>query len=249
LKRESVRYWNETAAASDQDARHAVLAGFRSEKAFDEAGREDASHLILPFVSPSDTVLDVGCGLGRLLKWAAPACRHAIGLDISREMLKKAARRLAGLPNVTLRELPPDLRFPVAARSIDFAWFYHVSEHMDREDAFRILGEIRRCLKPGGKALVQFSLLDHPDNRAEFLRWARLGDDEGVRSRFYTEPEIATLLAMARLYPQIRLYIPGEFAAVVTKVDARLLGAMPLVRLSSPPSRSGPAASAPKRAK
>lgn len=231
MKKQSVEYWDTVAASSDADARDAVLCGFRSERAFDEAGREDARHLILPFVSEKDTVLDVGCGLGRLLKWAAASCRRAIGVDVSKEMLSRARHRLRGLRNVHLKRLPLTLRFPVPDRSIDFAYFYHVSEHLEREDTFKILREIRRCLRPTGRALVQFSLLGHPDNQREFRTWAREGDEEGTRSRFYSESEADTLLGMVGMFPQIRLYVPGEFVVVVTKSESRVLGQMPLVEL------------------
>jgi ubiquinone/menaquinone biosynthesis C-methylase UbiE len=231
MRNEAVMYWNTIASGSDGEARDAVLAGFRTEKRFDDAGREDARHLILPFLSSDDVVLDVGCGLGRLLKWAAPACRQAIGLDVSSEMLKRAKVRLKTLPNVRLKRLPLSLRFPVPDRSVDFAYFYHVSEHLEREDCFRILSEIRRCLRRSGSALVQFSLIDHVDNQREFLKWAREGDAEGVRSRFYSESEALVMLQMVKVYPQIRLYIPGEFAVIVTKQDGREIGNMPLVSL------------------
>jgi len=231
VRKQAVQYWNRIASTSEAEARDAVLCGFRSERAFDDAGREDASHLLLPFVAPTDTVLDVGCGLGRLLRWVAPACRRAIGVDVSKEMLAKARARVKGLRNVELKRVPVSLRIPVPDKSIDFAYFYHVSEHLDREDTYKILREIRRCLQPRGRALVQFSLLDHPDNQREFRTWAREGDEEGVRSRFYSETEVGTLLGMVALFPQIRLYIPGEFVVVVTRRDSRVLGQMPLVRL------------------
>ncbi len=231
MKAAAVKYWDSIAAKSDADARDAVLAGFRSERRFDDAGREDASKLLLPFIRETDTVLDVGCGLGRLLKWVAPHCRNAIGLDVSREMLRKASLRIKGRAEVDLRLLPRTLRFPLASRSVDFAYFYHVSEHMEREDAFRILAEVRRCLRRDGQALVQFGLLAHEDNQREFRRWARAGDPEGVRSRFYTVSEAETLLGMARLHPQLRIYIPGEAVFLVTTHDDRVLGEMSHARL------------------
>jgi ubiquinone/menaquinone biosynthesis C-methylase UbiE len=245
MRREAVKYWNTIAHGGDGDARDAVLAGFRSERSFDEAGREDAAHLVLPFVSATDTVMEVGCGLGRILKWVAPMCRRAIGLDVSSEMLAKARARLGGIPNITLKRLPLTLQIPLPSQSIDFAYFYHVSEHMDREDAFTVLTETRRCLRTSGKALVQFSLISHPDNQREFIKWARAGDPEGVRSRFYTETEAAALLEMVKLFPQMRFYIPGEFAVLVVKKDKRELGQMPLVKLPAidraiRASRNGP---------
>jgi ubiquinone/menaquinone biosynthesis C-methylase UbiE len=100
-------------------------------------------------------------------------CRATYGLDVSQAMLKKARARCRDLRNVRFRKLPRSLRFPLAARTVDFAYFYHVSEHLEREDTFTILSEIRRVLKARGRALVQFSLLDHRDNQREFRKWSR----------------------------------------------------------------------------
>ena len=47
--------------------RDAMLAGFRAERAFDESGRVDARHHLLPFVLRGDRVLNVGCGIAGLL--------------------------------------------------------------------------------------------------------------------------------------------------------------------------------------
>jgi SAM-dependent methyltransferase len=231
MRKETAMYWDAIAARSDADARDVILIGFRDERAFDESGREDAGHLVLPFVSKDDVIMEVGCGNGRLLKWVAPACKEAIGLDTSPAMLKRARERLQGIPNVRLKRIPVSLRFPIPDRSVDFAYVYHVSEHLEREDFFTLLAETRRCLKRAGSALVQFSLIEHPSNQRELLKWVRKGDTQGVRSRYYTESEVLTLLGMLKLYPQIRLYIPGEFVVVVTKQDGRTLGNMPLVSL------------------
>lgn len=236
MERRSLEYWNSRATRSLTEAIDAILCGYRSERAFDRAGRIDAAHLVLPFVSRKDTVLDVGCGIGRLLKWVAPHVCQAIGIDVSKEMLAHARRRLTHLRNVKLKRLPLDLQFPLNDRCVSFAYFYHVSEHLEREDTFRILTEIRRCLRTDGRALIQMSLLDHAQNQREFRKWARLGDPESVRSRFYTEPEALTVLSMARLYPQVRLFIPGEYAVVVTKrKDTRRLGEMPIIDLYPEP--------------
>jgi len=238
LPRASTRYWNDAAGRSEADARDAILCGFRSRRRFEDAGKEDAAHLVLPFIDDHSVVVDIGCGIGRILTWVAPACSRAIGLDVSHQMLRRARANLRGLANVELRLVPPSLALPVADRSADFMYFYHVSEHLEREHCFAILREISRCLKSRGACLVGFSLLEYPANRREFVRWATAGDREGVRSRFYSEPEAMTLLAMAGLSAQLRLYIPGELVWVVTKRSTTAQGAMPLVQLAPRTSRS-----------
>ncbi len=237
MRKEDVRYWDAIAAQDDAAVRDA-LAGLRSERAFDESGRVDASHFVLPFVSSDDDVLDVGCGIGRRLKWVAPHCSEAIGIDVSGGLLQIARKHLSRLPNVRLKRLPRSLAFPMETGSIDFAYYYRVSVHVDREDNLRILQELRRCLRPRGRALVQFSLIEHPENRKELSRWARERDEEDLGLSYFTESEARIFLDLAKLHPQIRLFVPGEFAVIVTKRDDRVLGEAPLVSVRACAERS-----------
>lgn len=248
MRKEAVRYWEDVAAQDLAAVRDAMLAGFDSERAFDESGRADARHLLLPFLSHDDIVLDVGCGIGRLLKWVAPHCRRAIGLDVSRGLLRIARRRLSGVSNVRLATLPRSLAFPVESGAVDFAWYYHVSMHVDREDNLRILREIRRSLRPRGSALIQFSLIEHPEFREDLARWAQERDEAELGASYFTESEARIFLELARLHPQIRLFVPGEFVAVVTKRDPRVLGEMPLVELRTEASPLPPARRSRRRA-
>jgi SAM-dependent methyltransferase len=242
MRKEAVRYWDEIAAQGLPAVRDAMLAGFRSERAFDESGRVDARHLLLPFFSRSDRVLDVGCGIARLLKWVAPNCREAIGLDVSAGLLRIARERLAGLSNVRVAKLPRSLAFPIATGTIGFAYYYHVSLHVDREDNLRILQELRRCLRPRGRALVQFSLIEHPDLRDDLACWARQRDRAELTASYFTESEAKIFLELAKLHPQLRLFIPGEFVAVVTRRDGRALGEMPRVLLHTEQGEGRPRA-------
>jgi SAM-dependent methyltransferase len=242
MRKEAVRYWDEIAAQGLPAVRDAMLAGFRSERAFDESGRVDARHLLLPFFSRSDRVLDVGCGIARLLKWVAPNCREAIGLDVSAGLLRIARERLAGLSNVRVAKLPRSLAFPIPTGTIGFAYYYHVSLHVDREDNLRILQELRRCLRPRGRALVQFSLIEHPDLRDDLACWARQRDRAELTASYFTESEAKIFLELAKLHPQLRLFIPGEFVAVVTRRDGRALGEMPRVLLHTEQGEGRPRA-------
>lgn len=227
VRKRTVEYWDAAGRADDADTRDAILAGHRGQAEFDLAGREDAERLLLPFVSAQSRVLDVGCGMGRLLNWVAPHCAEAVGIDISREMIRKARTYLRRHPNVSLKVLRRTLALPFQNGAFDFIYFYHVSEHLEREEAFRLLSEMKRCLRSRGCALVQFGLIDHPDNQAEFRRWSKTPDPEGVRSRFYTEEEIRILLDQLRLYPEMRIYVPGEFVVIVSKKKRTRLGQMP----------------------
>ena len=53
-------------------------------------------------VAAECSVLDIGCGIGRLLLALAPKVRRAVGVDVSNEMVKAARRRCADYENVTV---------------------------------------------------------------------------------------------------------------------------------------------------
>src|SRR6476659_7727004 len=53
-------------------------------------------------VTPQTTVLDIGCGIGRMLIALAPRVHRAIGIDVSAKMADAARRRCAHLPTVTV---------------------------------------------------------------------------------------------------------------------------------------------------
>jgi len=57
MRKEAVRYWDEVAAQDLPAVRDAMLAGFRSERAFDESGRVDVRHSCSP--SSRAAILDV----------------------------------------------------------------------------------------------------------------------------------------------------------------------------------------------
>jgi predicted TPR repeat methyltransferase len=53
-------------------------------------------------IASQSDVLDIGCGIGRLLVAVAPKVRSATGVDVSAEMVKVARRRCAPYGNVTI---------------------------------------------------------------------------------------------------------------------------------------------------
>ena len=57
-------------------------------------------------VGPQDRYLDIGCGLGYSVRWAAHVSSEvqALGVDISGTMVEEARRLSADLPNATFRQ-------------------------------------------------------------------------------------------------------------------------------------------------
>jgi SAM-dependent methyltransferase len=108
-------------------------------------------------VQAGEAVLEVGCGHGRTLaRIAKTPCGFLAGIDQSEVMIRLARRRLrrwiedgrAELSLSASSALPyPDARFD-AALAVHVLYFW--------EDAIADLREIRRVLRPGGRALLGY---------------------------------------------------------------------------------------------
>jgi ubiquinone/menaquinone biosynthesis C-methylase UbiE len=103
---------------------------------------------------PGERVLDVGCGPGfyeaELLDDVG-AEGSIVGIDSSAPMLAMAARRCEGRANVTLAE-GEATALPVGDAEFDAAFSVQVLEYV--EDIPAALAEIRRALRPGGRAVI-----------------------------------------------------------------------------------------------
>lgn len=102
------------------------------------------------------SLLEIGCGLGRMTRHLAPRFARVTGVDISAEMIRRARELNAHVPNAEFRVVSGvDLReFPDA--SFDFAMSYIVMQHMpSAEVVLACVGEALRVLKPGGTLRFQ----------------------------------------------------------------------------------------------
>ena len=52
-------------------------------------------------LTPTDVLLDVGCGTGAAVRIASPDVAKAVGIDLSNGMIGEARQRAAGLTNVS----------------------------------------------------------------------------------------------------------------------------------------------------
>ena len=93
-------------------------------------------------------VLEIGCGTGLILERTAAVARWATGIDLSAGM----ARFSAGRKGLTVAQASAtDL--PFADASFDVVYSFKVLPHVP--DLAAALAEIRRVLRPGGRAFVE----------------------------------------------------------------------------------------------
>lgn len=128
-----------------------------SLEAFEASGRKDLDEQVVDGldVGPDWAVLEIGCGVGRLLKPLSRRVARAVGVDLSHEMVRRGREYCADRGNIELHPTDGSLeRF--AAGEFDFVYSHIVFQHLPRKTYVdRYLREAERVLKPGGILRVQ----------------------------------------------------------------------------------------------
>ena len=123
------------------------------------------------------SILDFGCGCGRLIRSLRPLCDQWAsihGCDIDPAAIAWCKENIPDASFSTVGETPP-LHFQ--DKSIDLTYACSVFTHFDADNQFRWLAELQRIMKPGGYLLVTF----------RYRHNVELIADQAVRDRIWTD--------------------------------------------------------------
>ena len=145
--------------AEDWDRRARESARFyiatddwESEEKFERSGEREVDAYILKdlALSSDSRVLEIGCGVGRLLRPMARRFAEIHGVDISEEMISRGRERLVDLEHVRLQQTDGSLP-AFRDGTFDFCYSWRVFQHVPRKEyVLRYFREVGRVLKPGG---------------------------------------------------------------------------------------------------
>ncbi len=157
------RDWDERAR---KNAFH-YIASWRSDwdpRSFFESGEEDYRRLVTPILQEmnfdprSKSMVEVGCGAGRMTRVFAREFAQVDALDISVEMQRQAKEYLREFQNIRWILADGATLNGVEDASADFVFSYLVLQHLPAHSlATALLREILRVLKPGGLFLLQYN--------------------------------------------------------------------------------------------
>jgi len=130
------------------------------DKRFFYASADYAPYKKLPFETIIDynfiadkNILEIGVGNGSHAQLLASHCKSFTGIDLTEYAIESTKKRMAifGIANATIMQMNAEqLDFP--DNSFDYVWSWGVIHHSANTQ--KILEEIDRVLKPGGKAVT-----------------------------------------------------------------------------------------------
>ena len=194
-------------ASTTPEAALVAVDGSADEHILQATGRWAAQQIAQALLlQPTDRVLELGCGVGRIGRELAPTCQHWQGVDIAENMLRVAKNRTSHLSNVAFQQLSKTSLSMFAADSFDKAYAVAVLIHLDKEDVFLYLREVARVLRPGGLLYFDAWNLTHEVGWKRWLveveHWAS-GDQGGrkdvARNQFCVPQELRLYVEQAGL--------------------------------------------------
>lgn len=135
-----------------------------NEEAFFESGEQDYERLVAGtldrrgFSPHGKSMIELGCGAGRMTRAFARKFARVTACDLSAEMLNRAEALCRTEKNIEwLQGNGTDLT-SIASGSADFVFSYLVLQHMPKEEiVHHYIGEMFHVLRDGGLCLFQFN--------------------------------------------------------------------------------------------
>ena len=110
------------------------------------------------------TVLEVGCGAGRITQMLAREFAQVLAVDVSQDAIDYARSRVLG-SNIDWRVGDGDA-IPATDDSVDAVFSCHVFQHFpDNATQLAVFSEVFRVLKPGGTFSVHIPMYQFPAGR------------------------------------------------------------------------------------
>ena len=155
-------YWDKFAKGDEYGAVITDRKNMPCEE-YDSSGKKHYERYILPFLAkhiiknPKElTIIDLGCGTGRITQFLAQNFKEAIGTDVSEELINKANQDHHGISNMNFYLTSGKDLHQIKSESTDIGFSFAALQHIPcKKTVWQNFRETYRILKPGGRILMQ----------------------------------------------------------------------------------------------
>lgn len=173
MKKEVLDFWDK----EDFDAQKILIAGPVSWESSEKHAAIHRNYIETPLIKTSlekcfnPLVVEIGCGVGRLLKEFAKSGYDLIGTDISAQMILKAREYIKDCKaSIDLFVINGD-SLPIPNSCADLVYSFLVFQHIQtRAEIEKYILEASRILRPGGYLRVQ-TMRGKPVPEGKFGGW------------------------------------------------------------------------------
>lgn len=138
-----------------------------NEEWFD--GQRTAEECVLPYISKDSVILEIACGIGRVSKYVASKCKYLFCADIIEEALEEAKNNLKQYSNISFKKINGYNLIGFHENYFDCVYSFTAFFHFDFELVVKYFYEIKRVLKPGGIAIIEFKRWEDKNDVIELL--------------------------------------------------------------------------------
>ncbi|MCC6488922.1 MAG: methyltransferase domain-containing protein [Candidatus Hydrogenedentes bacterium] len=177
----------------------------------------------------SDLMLDLGCGTGRHLVHLFKHAGACVGLDYSPALLRRARNVLpqeVGLVRADMRAIPLTSAFTAVT-----SFFTSFGYFLDREENLRVVQEVARVLRPGGRFLIDHANATHVERALEPEGTRRHGSFE-IRETRWIDAATRRVNKTTRLFrdgrelerteESVQLYSQTELRSLLAEAGLRV---------------------------
>lgn len=131
---------------------------------------------VLSRIGPSDAVLELGCGYGRVLEQLAVKARTLVGVDTSRSSVRLARRQTSGIPNCRVLQMNA-VALGFRDRAFDVVVCIQNGISAFGVDQRALIAESIRVTRSGGRVLFSSYSEKFWNQR---LEWFRVQSEHGL---------------------------------------------------------------------
>ena len=173
------------------------------------------------------TILEVGCGYGRLLNTLADKADKVIGIDFSEPLLRRAKEYLKNKVNAELKLMDAQ-KMSFDDESFDYVLCLDATFGNMPNIEGRVLSEMKRLVRGKGEVIV--SVFSEKAKDSQIENYQRIGltglkddgnavsSDEGFYSRRFTKEQLYDLFTSTGLSCEIMSLCPINYVVIGKKI-------------------------------